>query len=317
MAFGPDLEWGDYDGDGDLDLLLTGGINPISGLAKIYRNDGGNFVDISAGLAGVNVSSAAWGDYDSDGDLDIAINGASPYFGSSTIYRNDGGNFVDINAGLTGLLGGSVNWGDYDNDGDLDLLITGSEVFDGATKIYTNNDGNFVELETDLANLVNGKAAFGDYDRDGDLDILLTGHDRANAYTKLYNNNFAPAANTAPTAPTGLSGLVDGSDVTFSWNSATDAETPSSGLSYNLRVGTTPGGSEVVSPGSLVGGDLLVPAKGNVDGNTSWIVKDLEPGTYYWSVQAVDAAFAGSEFATESTFTVKEGAKESTPIFIL
>jgi len=305
VAFGPDLQWGDYDSDGDLDLLLTGGINAFSGVATIYRNDGGNFVDINAGLPGVNVSSAAWGDYDSDGDLDIAINGASPYFGSTTIYRNDGGNFVDINAGLTGLLGGSVNWGDYDNDGDLDLLITGSDIFDGASKIYTNNGGNFVELETDLPNLVNGKAAFGDYDSDGDLDILLTGHDRTNAYTQLYNNNLAPTANTAPTAPTGLSGLVNGSDVTFSWNGATDAETPTPGLTYNLRVGTTPGGSEVVSPGSLVGGDRLIPAKGNVDGNTSWIVKNLEPGTYYWSVQAVDSSFTGSEFATEGTFTVK------------
>ncbi len=317
VAFGPDLEWGDYDRDGDLDLLLTGGINALFGVAKIYRNDGGNFTDIEAGLPGVNVSSAAWGDYDSDGDLDIAINGASPFLGSSAIYRNDGGNFVNINAGLTGLLGGSVNWGDYDNDGDLDLLITGSEIFTGTSKIYTNNNGSFVELETDLPNLVNGKAAFGDYDRDGDLDILLTGHDRINAYTKLYNNNLAPTANTAPTAPTGLSGLVDGSDVTFSWNAATDAETPTPGLTYNLRVGTTPKGSEVVSPGSLVGGDLLVPAKGNVDGNTSWSLKNLEPGTYYWSVQAVDAGFAGSEFATEGSFTVKEGAKGSTEAFVL
>ena len=69
--------WGDYDNDGDLDILLTGvdgGGNP---LAKVYRNDAGNFVDSGASLIGVQESSAAWGDYDNDGDLDLLLTGAA------------------------------------------------------------------------------------------------------------------------------------------------------------------------------------------------------------------------------------------------
>ena len=41
----------------------------------VYRNTSGVFVDIGAGLAGVNYGSVAWGDYDNDGDLDILLTG--------------------------------------------------------------------------------------------------------------------------------------------------------------------------------------------------------------------------------------------------
>ena len=69
------VAWGDYDNDGDLDVLLTG---PSGGVAsRVYRNNGGTFSDIGAGLPGVSISSVAWGDYDNDGDLDILLTGSS------------------------------------------------------------------------------------------------------------------------------------------------------------------------------------------------------------------------------------------------
>src|SRR5438552_3524534 len=77
-VWGSSVAWGDYDNDGDLDILLTGtdaGNTPIS---KLYRNSGGansTFSDVGAGLTGVTASSVAWGDYDNDGDLDILLAG--------------------------------------------------------------------------------------------------------------------------------------------------------------------------------------------------------------------------------------------------
>ncbi|MBU4486273.1 MAG: VCBS repeat-containing protein [Candidatus Delongbacteria bacterium] len=79
------------------------------------------FVDIDAGLQGVEHSSVEWGDYDNDGDLDILLTGAE-YRGDfetfSRIYNNDNGSFTDIEAGFHDSKGGAVAWGDYDNDED-------------------------------------------------------------------------------------------------------------------------------------------------------------------------------------------------------
>ena len=76
------VAWGDYDGDGDLDILLTGFNSSNLPISKIYENNinvGGTFTDIiNAGLEGVSFSSVAWGDYDGDGDLDILLTGRIP-----------------------------------------------------------------------------------------------------------------------------------------------------------------------------------------------------------------------------------------------
>ena len=90
--------------------------------------------------------------------------------------------------------------------------------------------------------------------------------------------------------------------VMFSWTAATDGQTTASdGLSYNLRVGTTPGGSDVVGPMSInpTSGQRKIAQRGLIQG-TSWTLQGLVPGqTYYWSVQAIDTALAGSPFAAE------------------
>ena len=62
------------------------------------------FNDIGAGLTGVQYCSLAWGDYDNDGDLDLALAGRTDVGAPvSRVYRNDGGAFTDIGAGLTGV----------------------------------------------------------------------------------------------------------------------------------------------------------------------------------------------------------------------
>ena len=55
------------------------------------------FTDINAGLAGVAYSAAAWGDYDADGDLDVALSGQMSGLETTRIYRNDAaGGFTHV-----------------------------------------------------------------------------------------------------------------------------------------------------------------------------------------------------------------------------
>jgi hypothetical protein len=72
---------------------------------------------------------------------------------------------------------------------------------------------------------------------------------------------------------------VAGGAVTLSWAAASDAQTPAAALTYNVRVGTTPGGSEVIAPQSMPDGNRLLPAPGNAGHNLSANLKNLKAGT--------------------------------------
>ncbi len=71
--YGMGVACGDYDNDGDTDLFFT-----AVGKNRLFRNDGGKFVDATdvAGIGGVDSqwsTSAGWFDYDNDGDLDLFV----------------------------------------------------------------------------------------------------------------------------------------------------------------------------------------------------------------------------------------------------
>jgi hypothetical protein len=141
--------------------------------------------------------------------------------------------------------------------------------------------------------------AWGDFDNDGRLDFLLNGSGKS----QLWRNILPVASNASPAAPTGLSSTLSGAAVSLSWNPPDDDRTPSAGLNYNLRIGTTPGASDVLAPMALTDGLRLLPALGNAQTGTD-AVMNLPFGRYYWSVQAVDTSFAGSPFAVEQQFTI-------------
>lgn len=305
--------WGDYDGDGDLDVLLTGYSPRFNvSITKLYRNNEGSFDELSTPLSAVYYASVAWGDYDSDGDLDILLSGiagslAAPTY-VSQVYRNDRGTFVNIYANLIGIAYGSSSWGDYDNDGDLDILLTGlSRGIEGkVSKVYRNDGGWFVDISAYLPRLYRSCGSWGDYDRDGDLDIVLAGEiGRYPPFASYIFQNNIETSNTAPTPPTYTMSSVTGNFVTLSWDLGTDAQTTQRGLTYNLRVGNTLAGIQILSPmAELATGHRRVAALGNTSHNLIWTIRNLADANYYWSVQAIDNAFAGSVFTDEQVFTI-------------
>ncbi|MBK6765223.1 MAG: VCBS repeat-containing protein [bacterium] len=143
---GQNINWIDYDNDGDLDCYIT---NYTAGFSNgrandLYRNDGGVYVQITAGaiVTDRQVSLGnCWADFDNDGWLDCVVANES---GTNKYYRNLGdGTFESLTTPFT--VAGSFRCpasADYDNDGDLDLFITAN----GAAQGFYRNDletGNF------------------------------------------------------------------------------------------------------------------------------------------------------------------------------
>ncbi len=307
-------EWADYDNDGDMDIFITGLDSSGSLISKLFQNNGDEtFSETANSFTGAWLGDAAWGDYDSDGFLDILLSGfAMPNDRLAKLYRNNGdGTFTEqTETGLTGVSHSSTIWGDYDSDGDLDVFIggtyEGTGVWIRVTDVFVNN-GNNTFTAANLPFTIDaywGESAWGDYDADGDLDLICCGHDDAGGSNTIIYRNDSITPNTIPDTPQNLIEEVIEGNVTLEWNAATDNETPTEGLSYNAYIRNNTG--EVIwnSMSITDTGLKLIPSLGNASQNTGWTINDLPDGIYLWSVQAVDNNFAGSLFADESTFTV-------------
>jgi len=171
--------WGDYDNDGDLDLIVTFRDAPV----RLYRNGTNGFENVADGTGlptdGGNPRSVAWGDYDGDGDLDVYI-GYSGYDGpANRLFRN---NLNEKNRGFTeigeaagvALKGATrqVSFIDYDADGDLDLYVA---LRAGVNRLLQNNAGIFTDV-TFSNGIMEPRRTVGacwfDMDADGDLDLF-------------------------------------------------------------------------------------------------------------------------------------------------
>ena len=181
----------DYDNDGDLDLVVlrgawlrAAGRHPNS----LLRNDGaGTFTDVTfdAGLGEVHYPShsAAWGDYDNDGDLDLYVGNESSreLVAPSQLFRNNGdGTFTDVAQAAVVAnyrYAKAVVWGDYNGDGLQDLYVSN---YRGGNRLYRNTGrGGFIDEAQRLG--VAGPtgsfpAWFWDVDNDGFLDLYVSAY---------------------------------------------------------------------------------------------------------------------------------------------
>ena len=303
--------WADFDGDQDLDLLLVH-LAPLTeeGFIRRYRNDGGGlFVgeDILGALT-VEHGEAQWGDYDLDGDLDVLVAGHiketdGTFNTTLRVYRNDAEIYVPMEViGCLPCEGWlditAATWADQDSDGDVDILVAGNynsgSQIEGRAKIYDNQDGVFTDSGNQLpapraSGSRGGSFSWLDLDGEGDLDYFIAGqyfvpggNGRVESQMHVYLNDAA-GQNGAPTAPSFLNAheIGDGSTLLW-WNPATDDLTPSSALTYDLRL---------YRDGALISTPQRSPEPGGVSGADEWTLVGLPDGIYTWTLRAVDSAF--------------------------
>lgn len=182
LSSGP--AFADWDGDSWPDLIV-GGIEDTP--PRLFRNRGdGTFEEITekSGVRALqNTFSAAFGDYDRDGDLDLFLTHWTMQSPLNTVHLwNNAGDGIfrpvpDLEAGLDNYLDNDFsftpNFADVNQDSWPDLLISADF---SSSQIYLNRgDGSFLRTTSSVITDENGMgSAVADYDNDGDLDWFVS-----------------------------------------------------------------------------------------------------------------------------------------------
>ena len=275
----------DFDRDGRLDILgnMTGE-NGYPYWAILFNEGNGRWtvkpiLQTNEPLADIIVY-----DVDGDGYVDIVRND----WKRQTVLRNRGNReFAELEE-----LGGCLLRMDIDQDGLAD--------FEWKSNIIVSNHGSPVQVP--FTNYSLGGSDFVDINNDGVPDCSFNG-----ALMRIANNN------TAPTAPTTLIAAQTADEVIISWDGATDKESTTSQLRYNISIkekGATGDGAYIWSPLNATNDQArmsLVPQIPTYYRQATKLpmpISRFQAGkTYEICVQAIDPWYASSPFSKVIEFT--------------
>lgn len=225
--------WGDLDGNGLPDLVITGR-DPDTGqpVVRAFAN-----TILTMTERPINGVPALWngsitaGDVDNDGDVDLLMTGTrqaeAPFEAVTIVALQEDGSFTAHDDLLPGVMGGEAAWVDIDGDGDLDVALVG-EAGSGQplSGIFRNNGGTFSRIDVPgMPGLIAGAVAWGDLDGDGLPDLSLSGgtytpnliEGVSLLFRNAGNGSFEPIS-----AP--LSGLIHGQSVWIDYDGDGDED---------------------------------------------------------------------------------------------
>lgn len=190
---------GDFDGDGDLDIILCGGIDtfgaggPTQSACKLYRNDNGVYTEMPDFVTNpLHLGDVKFIDQDNDGDLDIVITGQN--YNDITqqmlyIYENKPTGF-ELKQQFPGVIYSAIEVVDFNNDGKQDFVLTGVGSLEGSFSHLFTNNGTFSRTNLPVPAVQNGNVKVFDFNNDNHLDLAILGIDyNGNNTFKIYENN--------------------------------------------------------------------------------------------------------------------------------
>ncbi|MEW6157834.1 MAG: FG-GAP-like repeat-containing protein [Verrucomicrobiota bacterium] len=292
----------DLNQDGRDELVLV--IDPQAPRQVVFQWTGDGYTAISKIWAPRLIHAVA--DLDQDQRPDLVTHN---HRGLRAFWRNTEALEFTQTTGIILGTGTSAAVVDFDGDGAVDVLD-----HNGSTnRLYLwKGEFKFAPIDLSFANAELPVAAPADFNHDGRLELATgllpksTAGISEPAQLRIYQFDTR-TPNVRPGTPENLrTEVFNATAVTLIWDEANDAN-QGGGLTYNVRVGTAPGSSDVISALALADGTRLVPRIGNAGWQRQKTVTGLTPGrTYYWSVQAIDNTFAGGTFAAEQAFRIGE-----------
>lgn len=341
-----ELVW-DFDNDGIVDSYI--GMEGTYRNFTFYRNSGDylNFIKATSmsEITGYDGSDyVSFQDYNGDGLIDIICQLRINYESHSMVYINKG-NFEFTGPEDLGIERGGFKMDDIDANGKMDIVWTLSGSYSYSENVYIRwNDGQLTEIPAPdgyefgyvcslfdfdnngckdiLVDLDNGEDViifiFPDHSYDlvnlGQLDISrysnAVAYRRSDGVTGFNEYKVIGIPNTPPTAPNDLSFKQTDDALVISWQPASDAETPSPALRYNISIkhkGAEGEGAYFWSPlnGGLNGVD--VPQASHLLNSTMLTIPNgcIAPGEYEVKVQAVDNQMRAGDFSETFIMNVK------------